>query len=155
MDPTQYLPVGTHGAGTAAAEGWKLFHRHADAIRNSVSRRIEHLFQEIDLTYPLWFGPSQEIVFWLIAGCGGTSGGTLQPAIALCHDLDREFKVKEGGIGPSRSIGARRSDAPFSPFPRPRRRNKGDLRSGQVARSPDRAALGTVLAQLDSDQRPP
>jgi hypothetical protein len=93
MDPTQYLQIGTDGAGTAAAEGWRLFRQHADAIRNSVSRRIDHLFQDIDPTYPLSFGPSQEIAFWLVAGCGGTSGGTLQPAIALCHVLAREFKV--------------------------------------------------------------
>jgi hypothetical protein len=98
MDPTQFVPIGTSGAGTVASKGAELFWQHAGAIRDNISRRVERLFHHVDPEFPLRFGPREQTAFWVIAGCGGTSGGTLQPTITTIHDVARDWDIAQPDV---------------------------------------------------------
>jgi hypothetical protein len=98
MDSTQFVQIGTAGSGTLADQGLKLFRQYASTIRDNLSRRVEHLFHHVDPEYPLRYTPREETAFWVIGGCGGTSGGTLQPAIATIHDVARDWDIAEPRI---------------------------------------------------------
>jgi hypothetical protein len=98
MDPDHFCRIGVDGAGTLPEEGDRLFRateRYAH-LRGVINTLVQGLSAP-DPGFPTR-NPREALDFWVFAGCGGTSGGALHPAIALLHDVARDRHVREPRI---------------------------------------------------------
>jgi hypothetical protein len=91
----QHIQIGTDGAGTNPHNGRRLFFEHYDLIRHALQEQIDELCRgAADFVTPA-MAARQVTGFMIVAGCGGTSGGTLDPMISLVHDVAQRRSIQE------------------------------------------------------------
>ena len=90
-----HVAIGTDGAGTNPHNGRRLFLDHYDLVKHALQQQIDRLCGSVaDTISPL--KSAREVTgFLVVAGSGGTSGGTLDPMISLIHDCAQRRSIQE------------------------------------------------------------
>lgn len=100
-----FIDLGVDGAGSVAAVGREMFLKKYPQFVDALKKRFTRL-SEMDELLPCDIGKQQATSFVIFTGLGGgTSGGTLEPAVAACHDAAQqlgiaEMRVHVAAIGP-------------------------------------------------------
>ena len=89
-----FISTGNDGAGSNPHVGRRMFFQYYDHIKNAALHHIDRMFRDTD---PL-LSPSKtprEALSFLVVGSsfGGVSGGMLDPAISLCHDVAQRHQI--------------------------------------------------------------
>ena len=88
-----FVCIDVHGCGTDPRRAVRQFYRHYQEIRCALDRQMLTVSQ-FDPEIPVFQPPQEILAVWIFAGCGGTSGGTLHPAISLLHDLAQHRRIR-------------------------------------------------------------
>lgn len=86
------LPESHDGAGSDPNEGRKMMLDAYPAVRNVLRTMLQRL-SATDPRVPCERSPELLVTFLIFGSCGGTSGGALEVAITLCHDLALEHRI--------------------------------------------------------------
>jgi len=88
IDSGHFIPIGHtgDGVGTLPENGRQAFEADADRIRDAISRHVDGLFT-IDHRFVPMLSAQQLIHVNIVAGCGGTSGGSLIPCFKAINSL--------------------------------------------------------------------
>lgn len=98
LESRDFFPLGVDGAGSVAAQGREMFLRRYPEFVDALKARFTRL-SEIDELFPCEIGKQQATSFVLFTGLGGgTSGGSLEPIIAACHDAAQQLGIAEARV---------------------------------------------------------
>ena len=95
QDHFHRLAGGLNGAGTDPKRGFDLFCtvETYEQLRFTLGSHVVD-FGRSDPELPCCVPPREAVDFWIIGGCGGTSGGALDPAIKLIHDVAQQRNIQ-------------------------------------------------------------
>lgn len=85
-DGVGFVNMDVHGSGTDPHLGREIFYRARRKVRDAFMAHLDQLFRP-DPLVALVDGPREGVTFVVVAGCGGTSGGSLHPMIDLIHEV--------------------------------------------------------------------
>lgn len=94
FDDPHHMAIGRDGCGTDPNLGAETLRENYQEVFNAVESRVLRLDAN-DSLLPADVPVRQAVGFWLIAGCGGTSGGMLDGAITLLNDVARSRNIAE------------------------------------------------------------
>jgi hypothetical protein len=97
----RYIQIegGVDGCGTDPKRGRDLFATIPNyaLLRSTLSSLIRGLGRP-DPLVSVSKSPKEAVELWVLAGCGGTSGGVLHPLITLLHDVALDLNIAEPRI---------------------------------------------------------
>lgn len=88
------IKIGVDGAGTDPVNGRGLFLEHRGQICDAFLAHLDGLFVP-DPAMKTELPAKRCTSFVVVAGCGGTSGGCLDPTISMIHDVARRKQMRE------------------------------------------------------------
>jgi hypothetical protein len=145
VDPRHFKSIGVEGSGTDPREGRERFNENYFESRSALNALVLDLFNPDPALTPAT-PPREALRVVIVAGCGGTSGGGLHPAITLVNDVLQERRVEDPRVevwllGPDMATG----DASRQVIDEQRRMVRATSASNLVRISGEMNASGTLI----------
>jgi hypothetical protein len=90
-----HIDTETGGSGSNSHKGRQIFLDHYDLVRDALQERVDELCRgAADFVTPA--KAAREVTgFMIVAGSGGTSGGSLDPLITSVHDVAQRRSIQD------------------------------------------------------------